>query len=1177
MVTASSSAPAQVVIHPLVLLSVVDHYNRAARNTKKRVVGVLLGQYNKDKVNVANSYAVPFEEDEKDPSVWFLDHNYHEAMYEMFKKVNAKEKMIGWYHSGPKLRASDLEINELFKRYTPNPVLVIIDVQPKALGLPTDAYFSVEDVHDDGTATTKTFHHIPSLIEAEESEEIGVEHLLRDIKDNAQGTLSTKITNQLNSLKGLETRLTEIKDYLEKVKNGLLPINHQIIYNLQDIFNLLPNLNIPAFAKSFSIKTNDELLVIYVCSLIRAVIAMHNLIENKIVNRDAEKKLDEKEEKALNAPAADVVETVKALNFNPSESKPYQVTLSHFQIPHLEASDYRSAYHQLCDWLYGWNVSDGLNDEDGDLLKSKRVPRNIDLSNDIELVECERIMASFQTLFYFSQRQLHKYYSSIEIKLPRVGGGYNTIENSSNAPLDRRGSNLYDAELDSGDLDNEMDRVWATKKNEQSDKKNDEDDGHSVKSNESLDLAVEMLLKNSNKGYVVKAAVVRAEDEVIKNSPSRKDSMEVVIPPDIVVVEEVNEDSSNATDNINDTAVITSTLLFNDAITNLNTSNNEPSTSTSDVDDIEVVKKVKEEMASSNSIESLEKVKQDNGSNEVSDFIEENLNQNKSDGDEEKLKKIPDIDEKFQESVTGDRTDFLPTISQSTLVPPLTNTLNASDTASAIPNSSITMLQNAVQPPFSFMKPGSSLKNLHQQQQFNSQEKSFQTQENLKKDINSLFNEIDRSCDYTLLCMVNLLVILTYSELLDHKEIYQKQLQTCHQLAADFISNTLKSVWDLLNKEFDNDVQFSEVRDLNAFKLRLKQMIQSRAFPKSQSVNNNTRDAEVNKKVKYRFSKLHKKFELLHILFTSVDIHLFPRFVEANKDGCKSAAYSEFDSALWLTGGYDGIIRIHDLRPGIVTGVDVAPLAQFVGHRSIVSDVHFTKKDSHIVSCSFDRTIKIWSAQTGTCEKTLTGHTDSVTTCHLTKDGRYIASGSIDCTVRFWDMLNGECISVIKKHSRWVKIVRFSADGRYLASAGLDRRIYIWDVKLLTNAKTISHTRCIESHTDSVLDMAMSKPGILITCSRDSTVRVYDFINGHEWHCINLSPSWACSVTISECGEYFATGAFDNSINIFKTKSGDHIRHLRVFNFGILCVRFPKDLEYIVVGGNEGFLQQIYL
>lgn len=91
---------------------------------------------------------MPFEEDEKDPSVWFLDHNYVESMNDMFKKVNAREKLIGWYHSGPKLRASDLEINELFKRYTPNPLLVIIDVQPKEVGVPTDAYFAVEEIKD---------------------------------------------------------------------------------------------------------------------------------------------------------------------------------------------------------------------------------------------------------------------------------------------------------------------------------------------------------------------------------------------------------------------------------------------------------------------------------------------------------------------------------------------------------------------------------------------------------------------------------------------------------------------------------------------------------------------------------------------------------------------------------------------------------------------------------------------------------------------------------------------------------------------------------------------------------------------------------------------------------------------------------------------------------------------
>ena len=39
-----AALPAEVVVHPLVLLSVVDHYNRVAKDTRKRVVGVLLGE-----------------------------------------------------------------------------------------------------------------------------------------------------------------------------------------------------------------------------------------------------------------------------------------------------------------------------------------------------------------------------------------------------------------------------------------------------------------------------------------------------------------------------------------------------------------------------------------------------------------------------------------------------------------------------------------------------------------------------------------------------------------------------------------------------------------------------------------------------------------------------------------------------------------------------------------------------------------------------------------------------------------------------------------------------------------------------------------------------------------------------------------------------------------------------
>jgi proteasome lid subunit RPN8/RPN11 len=66
----------------------------------------------------------------------------------MLSEIAAKERMIGWYHTGPKLRASDQEINDLFKRYIAKPVMVIVDVRPQAVGIPTDAYFAVEEIKD---------------------------------------------------------------------------------------------------------------------------------------------------------------------------------------------------------------------------------------------------------------------------------------------------------------------------------------------------------------------------------------------------------------------------------------------------------------------------------------------------------------------------------------------------------------------------------------------------------------------------------------------------------------------------------------------------------------------------------------------------------------------------------------------------------------------------------------------------------------------------------------------------------------------------------------------------------------------------------------------------------------------------------------------------------------------
>jgi len=216
----------------------------------------------------------------------------------MFKKVNAKERMVGWYHTGPQLRVSDQEINDVFKRYMPRSVMVIVDTRQSTVGIPTEAYFAVEEIKDDGSETKRTFFHVPSAIEAEEAEEIGVEHLLRDIKDSTTTTLATRVTQQATALRALQSRVKDLRDYLLKVAAGKLPVNHQITYLLQDALNLLPDLDHPLATSSFTSNTNDQLLIVYLSSLVRAVIALHALVDNKAENTRTEQQEAKKNEAA---------------------------------------------------------------------------------------------------------------------------------------------------------------------------------------------------------------------------------------------------------------------------------------------------------------------------------------------------------------------------------------------------------------------------------------------------------------------------------------------------------------------------------------------------------------------------------------------------------------------------------------------------------------------------------------------------------------------------------------------------------------------------------------------------------------------------------------------------------------------------------------------------------------
>lgn len=70
-------------------------------------------------------------------------------------------------------------------------------------------------------------------MEAFEAEEVGVEHLLREIKDVSINSLGNDVQQKMTSLKGLITKISIIKKYLTDVMTGTKPPNQKILANLQ--------------------------------------------------------------------------------------------------------------------------------------------------------------------------------------------------------------------------------------------------------------------------------------------------------------------------------------------------------------------------------------------------------------------------------------------------------------------------------------------------------------------------------------------------------------------------------------------------------------------------------------------------------------------------------------------------------------------------------------------------------------------------------------------------------------------------------------------------------------------------------------------------------------------------------------------------------------------------------
>jgi len=203
------------------------------------------------------------------------------------------------------------------------------------------------------------------------------------------------------------------------------------------------------------------------------------------------------------------------------------------------------------------------------------------------------------------------------------------------------------------------------------------------------------------------------------------------------------------------------------------------------------------------------------------------------------------------------------------------------------------------------------------------------------------------------------------------------------------------------------------------------------------------------------------------------------------------------------------------------------------GHSHYVQDVTLSRDGQYALSCSWDKSLRLWDLNFGSTSRLFVGHTSDVLSVAFSADNRQIVSGSRDHSIKLWNTL-GECKCTIDEaHSDWVSCVKFSPNplNPIVVSAGWDKVVKVWSLSKLFKLQT--H---LVGHTAYVNTVTIAPDGSLCaTGGKDGTAMLWDLNEGK--HLYSIDAGGVINTLTFSPSKYWLIAGTDSGIKIIDLES----------------------------------------